>query len=193
VDVHLYRARADEQGAADLPAGVSLGYQLHDVQFTAGEAITRREYGRRRDVSPSWRSAAVQLSRRWRAPSWPAVACAAGGRSRAGVLAEPGSRGGGAALGLRCLQRQVQAAEHLGCRAQLVCCRLRLVCQQGLAAGVGEGGDRFGLGGGLGYLRQGGGAGAGVGGQALFGEGRDGEGLAWYLQGAGWRLRGLDA
>ena len=35
---------------------------------------------------------------------------------------------------------------------------------------MGEGGDRFGLGGGLGYLRQGGGAGAGVGGQALFGE-----------------------
>ena len=88
---------------------------------------------------------------------------------RVRVVAEPGG-GGGAALGLPCLHRQVQAAEHLGCAAQLVCCCLRLVGQQGLAAGVGEGGDRLGLGGGLGYLRQGGGAGAGVGGQALFGE-----------------------
>jgi hypothetical protein len=38
VDVHLYRAWADEQGAAGLPAGVSLGYQLHDVQFAAAKA-----------------------------------------------------------------------------------------------------------------------------------------------------------
>ena len=79
---------------------------------------------------------------------------------RGRVLAEPGGSGGRSALGLRCLQREVQAAEHVRCRAQLVCGCLRLVCQQGLAAGVGEGGDRFGLGGGLGYLRQGGGAGA---------------------------------
>ena len=62
---------------------------------------------------------------------------------RAGVLAEPDGGSGRPPLGLRCLQRQVQAAEHFGCPAQLVCCCLRLVCQQGFAAGVGEGGDCF--------------------------------------------------
>jgi hypothetical protein len=35
--MHFHRAGADEQGAADLPARVSLRHQLHDVQFAAGE------------------------------------------------------------------------------------------------------------------------------------------------------------
>src|SRR5690348_12430489 len=38
VDVHLHGARADEQGAADLPAGVAVSYQPHDVEFAAGQA-----------------------------------------------------------------------------------------------------------------------------------------------------------
>jgi hypothetical protein len=155
VDVHLYRTRADEQGAAGLPAGVSLGYQLHDVQFAVAEACGH--------AARVWVAAwcVAELAE----PGGAAFAQVTGaelvgGGVRgvqqlpcAGVLAEPGGSSGGAALGLGCLQREIQAAEHLGCRAQLVCGCFRLVCQQGLAAGVREGGNRFGLGSGLGYLR----------------------------------------
>jgi hypothetical protein len=53
---------------------------------------------------------------------------------------------------------------------QLECGCLRLVGEQGLTAGMGQRGDSFRLRGGLGYLRQGRGARARVGGQALLGK-----------------------
>jgi hypothetical protein len=36
--VHLDGARADEQGFADLPAGIALGDQQHDLHLAAGQA-----------------------------------------------------------------------------------------------------------------------------------------------------------
>jgi hypothetical protein len=36
--VHLDRARADEQGFADLPAGIATGDQQHDLHLAAGQA-----------------------------------------------------------------------------------------------------------------------------------------------------------
>src|SRR6059036_731896 len=41
LDVHLDRARADEQGLADLPAGVAPGDEQHDLQLAAGQATRR--------------------------------------------------------------------------------------------------------------------------------------------------------
>src|SRR5690349_24394184 len=50
LDVHLDRARADEQGLADLPAGVAPCNEQHDLPFTTGQAACRAgaAAGRRR-------------------------------------------------------------------------------------------------------------------------------------------------
>jgi hypothetical protein len=41
VDVHLHRPRADEQDLADLPAGIALGHEQHDLHFAPGQASGR--------------------------------------------------------------------------------------------------------------------------------------------------------
>ena len=48
LDVHLDRARADEQGLADLPAGVALGDEQQDLQLAHGQAACR--------ARPAWSS-----------------------------------------------------------------------------------------------------------------------------------------
>jgi len=115
--VHLDRARADEQGLADLPAGIAPGDQQHDLHLAAGQAD--------RPCPASGRAKprlVAKLAKRR----------GAGGAQRAGtepvggvvgrvqqvprqrLLAGLPGCGGGTELGLGRGQRQVQVAEHGG-------------------------------------------------------------------------------
>jgi hypothetical protein len=95
VDVHLDGARADEQGAASLPAGVSLRYQLHDVQFAAGEACGHAARVR----VAAWCVAELAERRRAAFAQVAGTELVGGGVRgvqqfpRVRVVAEPGSRG----------------------------------------------------------------------------------------------------
>ena len=177
--MHLDRARADEQGLADLPAGVAPGHEQHDLQLTAGQAARR--------AGPACAAAgggrprlAAQLAqcRGARGPQDARTQPAGGvvGRvqelHRRGLVTDPRRGPGRPALGLSRGVGQLELAEFLRRAAQLAQCRLRLIGQKGLAPRVGERGDRLGLAGGLGHPGQGGRARADVGVHPLLGEER---------------------